>query len=161
MNNLEEMLEEAFHTYQLYLQCTGALTDNQTKLPLLKWPDVAQSALQYARALESELKEVGTNDIDVAFVSNDSSNNRKLLEADLRIAVVEPLSIIYRSTRERVKELLEKEPAIKAKSDENPIKHKNNIILALNELFSTLETMTGVKYSRLNKRQVVLKKGSY
>ena len=141
LNNFEEMLEEAFHTYQLYLECTNILNDQQTKLPLLKWPDVAQSALKYALVLEKENS--SKNDVHIA---------KQILHNDLQIVIVNPILTIYESTQERIKKLFDKSPVETPNIDDDPIKYKNNIIASINKIFNALETMTGVKYGKLNKR---------
>ena len=149
MDNLQGLLQEAFHTYQLYLQCMKIDIGGVSQLPLLKWPDVAQSAIKYAEALECK------NPID-AESTLEIDNFRALLRADLCVTVAGPLEAIYSSTREHITKHLGKPPKSMVLNPEeiykSPVHYKNRLILAINDLFKTLGTMTGIEYPELNKR---------
>ena len=142
--SLDDLLLEAFHTYQVYLQCTMILEDPKAKLPLLKWPDIAQSALGYARSLEN----ANPDEIKTA---------KSIVRSDLIMAVAAPIEVIYKSTHERVTKILGKKPNVVPLSHEGrykfPIHYKNDIITAINNMFKTLETMSGVSYPELRKRK--------
>lgn len=150
MDSLDDLLLEGFHTYQIYLQCTMILEDPKAKLPLLKWPDVAQSALGYARAWENKnpLETRITPEIKTAMM---------ILQGDLIVAAVAPIEVIYKSTYERVKQVLGKEPTVTSLSLEGrskfPISYKNHVIESINDMFGTLKTMTGIGYPELKKRE--------
>jgi hypothetical protein len=143
-DDLQKLLKEAFHTYQLYLQCMKIDIGGISHLPLLKWPDVAQSALNYAEALENE-----NSPEEVKIV-------RTLLRTDLCIAIAKPIEVIYKSTKDHVAKHFGKEPKSVPLSFEElgkfPVQYKNRLMLATNDLFKTLTTMTGVDYPELNKR---------
>ena len=53
MIKLQKYLDEAFHTYEVYLNITDSFSGD-VKLSLLKWPDIASSAMAYAQALENK-----------------------------------------------------------------------------------------------------------
>jgi hypothetical protein len=148
-DNLQEFLQEAFHTYQLYLECMKIEIGGIGHLPLLKWPDVAQSAISYAEAWENKnpLETRDTEEIKSA---------RGVLRQDLCVAISGPIEAIYKSTREHVTKHIGKEPkGIPLSYEESwkfPVQYKNRLIMATNDLFKTLETMTGTKYPKLNKR---------
>ena len=147
MDRLQELLEEAFHTYQIYLECTGSLSDDRVKLSLLKWPDIAQSAIKLALALKK------SNETEMLSIKGDVTEVIHILETDLYSAIIEPISIIHQSTRERITKVLGKEPASLTKCCEGPIELKNQMIDSLNKMFTTLETMTIIEYPRLSKRK--------
>jgi hypothetical protein len=60
--NLQELLNEAFHTYQLYLKCVGVDIGGISHLSLLKWPDAVQSALNYAETI-AKIKKTGSTEM--------------------------------------------------------------------------------------------------
>lgn len=139
--NLDELVKEAFHSYQIYLSLSGVLGDQSTKLSLLKWPDIAQMAVEC--------------------ISNPSNDKLDILHSDLCIAIIAPIENIYNSTVERLKQLTKQEPAgIKTVSDLiaqkkfiDPISLKVKVISELNKMFVTLQTLTGVEYPSLKERK--------
>jgi hypothetical protein len=136
-----KLLAEGMHTYQIYLECTGSLVQDQVKLSLLKWPDVVESALAYAAAERSGNQE----ELDKTLVT---------LRTDMVLALVVPMEMIYKSVREHITKQLGKEPPLPTVlSPEGrhkfPIKYKNHIISATNDMFKTLETLTGTKQPTL------------
>jgi hypothetical protein len=136
MENFDVLLKEAFHTYQVYLDCAGIL-NGAGKMALCKWPDIAQSSLIYINLLEAHAEEP---ELEVV---------RKMIYDDYRIAIVEPIRAIYRTTRDRFREVLETEPAVSAKIDNNPITCKNNLIGAINKMFGALNAVTGIEYPEI------------
>ena len=142
---IKNLLKEAFHTYQSYLMCIN-LAGDSAKIPLLKWPDVAQSAIEYAIAWENknpmEIRE--TEEIRIS---------REILIQDLGIIIVAPLEGINQSLKERLTQILNKEPQTpKLDSNKyiNPIETKKILLESINNMFKTLETMTGYRYPVLS-----------
>lgn len=148
---IQQFLKEAFHTYQLYLTCINVAGDS-AKIPLLKWPDVAHSAINYAEAWEKknplEIRE--TEEIKIA---------KKILIKDLGITIVAPLEGINKGLKERLTQILGKEPQtpqLGAYRYDNPIKSKKTLLKSINNMFRTLETMTGTKYPVLDEYKEIL-----
>lgn len=127
------LLKESFHTYQLYLECNHVINDKNIKMSLLKWPDVAQSAISYAKALES-------GNLKDSIVANE------LLKNDLIAAMIMPVKSIYDAACQRVEDLLGKPSLNKVNPSEKPVVLKRNYIVEINNMFKVLETMTGIKY---------------
>lgn len=152
--DLQDLLQEGFHTYQLYLQCTKIDIGGVSNLPLLKWPDVAQSALNYAEAIQKNHELWANGD---EWSDAEIKTARTLLKTDLCVAVVKPIELIYKSTREHVTKHIGKEPKQIPLSQEEackfPIQYKNRLIDGVNDLFKTLSTMTGTEYPELRKRK--------
>jgi hypothetical protein len=128
---LNKLLAECMHTYQIYLECTGSL----------KWPDVAESALAYAEAARSG----NQKDMDKTIVA---------LRTDMVEALAVPVEMIYKSVREHITKQLGKEPLLPTVLSREgrhkfPIKYKSHIISATNDMFKTLETLTGTKQPTL------------
>lgn len=138
--DLDELLEESFHTYKLYLECNNVLNDRQVKLSLLKWPDITQSALGYIKALDSKH-------------SLEAQTAYQILYDDFIAAIVMPVKAIYDAAYYRVSEVMEKEPLNKVEPNDNIIILKENYINAINDMFKVLETMTGIEYPTLSKRE--------
>ena len=138
MENFNTLLKEAFHTYQVYLNCTGVL-NGAGKLSLCKWPDVAQSSLIYINMLEEQTE---ASELEMA---------RQMMYNDYKVAIIEPIRAIYQATRDRFKEVLEADPAISAEASNKPIIYKNNLIDAINKMFSALNAVTGVDYPEVKK----------
>lgn len=142
---LDKLLAECMHTYQIYLECTGSLVQDQVKLSLLKWPDVTESALAYAAAARSGNQE----DLDKTIVA---------LRTDMVLALAVPIEMIYKSVREHITKQLGKEPLLPTVLSAEgrhkfPIKYKNHILSATNDMFKTLETLTGTKQPTLKALQ--------
>jgi hypothetical protein len=135
----QELMQEAFHTYQTYLTCMKIDIGGVSNLPLLKWPDVAQSALAYAEASDTEKPAA-----------------RAIFRQDLFIAVAGPIEAMHKSTKEHIKKHIGKDPKTIPYSTEErwkfPIQYKNRLIDDINNMFKTLATMTGVEYPELRKR---------
>lgn len=138
---MQQLLEEAFHSYQVYLQYSGVLDIHQAKLSLLLWPDIAHSAIK--------------------MIDNPNSKSElALLQKNLKICVVEPIRIIHDSVQERIKQITGKSPAkseeisLKAKEVkyEDPLKAKNMLVESINQMFVTLNTITNVEYPALNSK---------
>ena len=150
-DDLQEFLKEAFHTYQLYLECMKIDIGGVSNLPLLKWPDVAQSAIQYAMAWENK-NPLETRD------THEIKTYRAVLREDLCVAITKPIEVIYKSTKEHISKHIGKAPiGVPLSYEESwkfPVQYKNRLIVAVNDLFKTLETMTGTKYPKLNKRAI-------
>ena len=134
MNDLDLLLEEAFHTYQIYLECNNVLNDYQVKLNLLKWPDVVQSALETRNTEEIKI-------------------SRAILEQDLIGTMLMPLKAIYEATKERIEAVIDKSPMAEVELSEDPITLKNNYIKSINGMFRVLETMTAVQYPTLKEKE--------
>jgi hypothetical protein len=131
----EMLIKEAFHSYQIYLQCSGVLDVHQAKLSLLLWPDVAYVALKMV----------------------DNPNDTTLettLKIDLKKCVIEPIKIIHDSTMERVKAITGKFPirseedAVNAKKlkYQNIQEAKRLLLDSINRMFVTLNTVTNIEY---------------
>lgn len=144
--NLDRLLKEAFHTYQSYLICINVAEDS-AKIPLLKWPDIAQSAINYALAWENK-NPMETRETEEIKIS------RSLLLKDLGIVIVAPLEGLNQSLKERIAQILGKEPQtpeLKSDKYDKPIESKKILLKSINNMFRTLETMTGMKYPVLEK----------
>lgn len=147
MNDLNLLLKQSFHTYQLYLECASIINNDQIKISLLKWPDIAQSAINCILSLERKVDRTSNRLLGEEAVA------RKTLTNDLRVAVVMPVSSIYDATKARIRDLTGKDPAIEIKKSNDPIETKNNIIDAINKLFIVLSTLSGVEYPVLYKME--------
>lgn len=138
-----ELLKEAFHSYQIYIQCTGVLNVHSAKLPLLKWPDVAQSALSC---------------IDESLKGMLSDETLEVLVSDLTIAMFDPITIIHSSAMERIEDVTGKVPpeAVKLSKSlselkvEDPLKAKRFLIVSINKMFGIMESLAGVPYPELS-----------
>lgn len=147
MNDLNLLLKQSFHTYQLYLECASVINNDQIKLSLLKWPDIAQSAINCVLSLERKINRTGGRLLGEEAVA------RKTLVNDLQVSIVMPVSSIYDATKARLRDLTGKDPAIEVKRSDDPIETKNNIIDAINKLFMVLSTLSGVEYPILYKME--------
>jgi len=142
VEHLGKLVEEAFGSYKIYLELSGVLTDPGAKLALLKWPDIAQIAIEH--------------------IQDPSDDKLDLLYADLCIAIVAPLEKIYDSVVERLEQLTGQKPAgveeishlIMKQSIVNPIDLKFRILSELNKMFVTLQTLTGIEYPSLKERDL-------
>jgi hypothetical protein len=120
-----------------------------SNLPLLKWPDVAQSALNYAETISKTVTSAGRR-------SDEVTTARAVLRSDLCIAIAGPIEAMHTSTKEHIKKHIGKEPNLAGLSTEErgkfPVQYKNRLIGEINGMFKTLSTMTGVEYPELRKR---------
>lgn len=139
-DDFQDLLQEAFHTYRLYLECLKIDIGGVTNIPLLKWPDLAQAAINYAEAVTPEQRK----------------STRTILRTDLCVLIAKPIEIIYQSAREHIAKHIGKEPKIVALSSEEmykfPVQYKNRLVPEVNNLFKTLSTMTGIEYPELYRR---------
>ena len=139
---MQQLLKEAFHSYQIYLQCTGVLDVHNAKLSLLLWPDIAHTAI--------ELLETPDNPALL-----------QLLRQDLGSCIFEPISVIHASTAERIKTVTGKCPArsdkvfvtAKELKDKQPQEAKKMLLSSINRMFVTLNTLTDIKYPVLNPKK--------
>lgn len=132
---MHDLLYQAFMSYQHYLMLSGVLELHEAKLSLMKWPDVAQSAI---RLLDRP----------------DDVSLRETLVNDLSIAIYGPIKVIHQSTFERIKDLSGSAPAkaekvAKEAEDlklEDPVKAKTLLMGSIRDMFVVLNTMTDVEY---------------
>lgn len=90
---------------------------------------------------------------------------RKQLISDLEVLIFEPIRIVADSVAERLIEVIGKSPIIasdkiaiaKRLRNSDPRQGKDLMIKAIDEMFDTLHTMTGVAYPRIRDMQ---KKGT-
>jgi len=137
---LLDLVKEAFHSYQMYLQLSGVLSTPGAKLALLKWPDIAQTA--------------------VFCISSPTIDKLAILEQDLCIAIIAPIENMYDSMVERLEQLTGKKPAgvedfgklIVNKAFKDPCGLKGEMISELNKMFVTLQTITGIEYPEIKGR---------
>jgi hypothetical protein len=140
IENIKKLVEEAFDSYKIYLEVSGVLVVPEAKLALLKWPDIAQIAIECIGSM--------------------SGDKLDLLYADLCIAVVIPLEKIFEATTERLVQLTGQTPAgvkdiqhmLANRSIVEPIGLKRHIVRELNKMFVTLQTLTGVEYPSLKEK---------
>ena len=136
---MQELLKEAFHSYQIYLQCSGVLDVHQAKLSLLLWPDVAHSAIKLAEKPGDE-------------------SLIMLLRQDLKSCMIEPIRVIHESTAERIKQVTGKFPAtpVATMQDDtvfaDPCEVKTTMLYSINKMFVTLNTLTDVEYPVLKSK---------
>jgi hypothetical protein len=139
MDELNELLQEAFHTYQIYLECTQVLNSGP-HISLLKWPDIAQAAIAWGQAIANQ---------------RDVASTRAVLRSDLITAVIAPVEAVHESTRQRIKEVAGVFPPIKINRGtryEQPVSYKNDVIAHINDMFATLETLSEIKYPAIRRR---------
>jgi len=133
--NLAELLKEAKHSYQVYLQCTGAIETQDAKLALLKWPDIAESAIEY--------------------IESNSQDKLEILIKDLESALFYPIKTICQATAERAEQALGKPPkaviieAETALLNPDKIVAKRGLLKAIDKMFAALHAVTGEHYPEL------------
>ena len=133
-----KLLEAAYDSYRIYLAISGVLDVHNAKLALLKWPDVAGSAILLAEKPEDE-------------------SLKLTLLHDLQLAIVSPIRAIHNSAMDRVKELSGSKPAkaeevaIKAREikHKDPIEAKKMLLESIDNMFVVLNTMTNVEYPKV------------
>jgi len=131
---MQQLLKEAFHSYQIYLQCSGVLDVHQAKLSLLLWPDIANTAIEL---------------LD----KPDDTSLKAILLKDLEACMVKPIEAVYDATVLRIKEVVGKRPTPKiAKSDS--LEYKKSLIRSINRMFVTLNTLTNVEYPALAVKEI-------
>lgn len=137
-----EWLDEASHSYKVYLMCSGVVNTTDAKLPLLKWPDIAHSSYDLIRTMG---------------MGNDPSPWLKYYERDLGEAIYLPIEYIYQATLKRtllalsVQELPHVESKAKKARDGNDwVQTKNRLIACINDLFNVLRAVTGMEYPELS-----------
>ena len=137
MDELQKYLKEAFHTYQVYLECT--MVNGNAHVSLLKWPDIAEASLAYASAVASgDPQQI--------------SSIKQVLRNDMIIAMTRPIEVIHENARQRIKEVVGALPPVKVSQEGRyryPIPYKNDLIKSINQMFATLSTMTEVEYPHL------------
>lgn len=138
---MDELLKEAFHTYQIYLATSGVLDVHEAKLGILKWPDIVQSSFALIDAIE-ENKE---NKEDI----------RSVLIRDIEQAVLDPIKALFQSALTRAvsvagdkvgPELLH---ATKKDTETDVVKLKDEYISRVNAIFAFLEKESGKKYPKI------------
>lgn len=142
MNQLDELLKEAFHTYKLYLECTGVLELSGAAIYLFKWPDATHSAISLINQPENK-------------------HAMLLLQHELKSLIVDPISIIHDAAIDRLAQLSGVHPikaekiACEAKGSkyQDPFKTKELLIQSINDVFTTINVMTNVEYPTLNKME--------
>jgi hypothetical protein len=120
------------------------INDPNIKLSLLKWPDVVQSALGY---IATHKKGINLG------IDQEQAIARKILKDDLTAAMLMPIKALYEATQERVKAVVDKEPLTEVVLDDDPIILKNNYLVAINDMFKVLETMTAIKYPTIKEKK--------
>lgn len=138
---MDELLKEAFHTYQIYLTTSGVLDVHDAKLGILKWPDVVQSSFALISAIEGN--------------KSNKEDIRSVLVRDIKQAILDPIKALFQSAITRAvsmagdkvgPELLH---ATKKDSETDVVKLKNEYIDRINSLFTFLEEESGNKYPKL------------
>ena len=133
-----KLLKEAYDSYRTYLAISGVLDVHNAKLSLLKWPDVASSAIMLTEKPDDESLKI-------------------TLLHDLQTAIVGPIRAIHNSAMDRVKELSGSKPAkaeeaaIKAREikHKDPIEAKKMLLESINNMLVVLNTMTNVEYPKV------------
>lgn len=128
---------EALKSYVIFLKHAAFMLDSAPKAVLLKWPDVANAAIN--------------------LLDNPTEELYKNLEDDLKTLIFEPVNIIYQSVCDRVCQVLEKPPiGIKnkvmsalAKKDIDIVGARDELVSCINELLDILRTMTGSEYQKV------------
>lgn len=144
---MNELLKEAFHTYQVYLTTSGVLDAHHAKLGVLKWPDVAQSAIALSEAIEKDL--------------DNKETIRAVLKKDLESALLEPIKSLFQASLIRSVTISGKKVsdellhATKNDTETDPIKLKDIYIERINSLFELLEKETDVKYPKLKTQKEI------
>lgn len=134
MEYVKKLLEEAKHSYRIYLELSD-FENAKIKLSLLKWVDVAESA--------------------ILTLTNDDTFDQ--LIGDLEQAAIMPIRLICESVYERVHELqgspkmggLPSEIA-SILSIEDVIEQKKELINVTNKMFKTLSILTKQEYPTIN-----------
>lgn len=139
---MNKLLKEAFHTYQLYLTTSGVLDAHHAKLGILKWPDIAQSALAMIDALEN-----GKDNVE---------DIRMVLARDLESAILEPIKSLFQAAITRAVSIAGTKVdssllyATKNDSETDVVKLKDVYIGRINAVFELLEKETKDKYPKLH-----------
>ena len=137
---LLDLVQEAFHSYQMYLQISGVIDTPGAKLALLKWPDIAQTA--------------------ISCINDPTEDKLAVLRQDLCIAIIAPMENMYDSMVERLEQLTSKKPAgvedfgklIVNKAFKDPCGLKKEMISELNKMFVALQIITGIVYPEFKGR---------
>jgi hypothetical protein len=135
-SSLSKLVQEACGSYTLYLSYSGVLDLHDAKLSLLKWPDVAISAIQ--------------------LLENKGVDVRGLIQEDLNILIFYPVKIIFEALRTRLTQFGIKFednplPQLQTISVRDPITAKKLLVVEIDKMLAQLGSLTGVQYPAVPK----------
>jgi hypothetical protein len=119
------MIEARHSTYVFYKMLSDDKTNDINKslmAPMLKWVDVAD-----------------------AFLNNDE----KLALTDLEMIIIEPMKMLADACSARLNKTIESPAMEKIIAATDVFKRKKAYVEYINELFVSLETITGTRYPRI------------
>lgn len=137
---LAELFAAAMDSYRKYLKCTDVMEMPATKLSLLVWPDIAQSAVW---TIIADMENRGT------------SGELALLESDLHTAIICPIRGMLSATLTYAETKLSHPlPGIDARATEafacaDILEQKKLLIECINDAFKVLSLSTGKDYPQL------------
>ena len=136
--SFEALQKEAQHSYVVYLECSGVLDHQNIKVSLLKWPDVASSA--------------------IACINNPIADNYDVLLSDLKSVTVEPVRLIHEAVCERFLQIFGKDPRQcefygSERTPAGIVRLKNYYINKINLVFNKLSEITNDEYPSINIKQ--------
>lgn len=126
---IQKIQREAEHSYKIYLECSGVLEFPKAKLTLLKWPDVAASAIDC--------------------LVQPKHNSYEQLWKDLEFVTLEPVKLILEAVLDQIEQLegIKQQRSQPSKSD--IIFNKCWYIDQINNGFRKLSKITNIEHPEI------------